>query len=158
MGCNKDKDVNAATAENANKLRTTELKTTGLDLEKIDINNDGKVDQQVYSKDGVPRYIIRDFNFDDLTDMTEFYDENGKHVRDEIDLDYDGNCDLIVIYENDIPVKKEYAIDFESNRHGIQYFDAQGNRIKIERDTDRDGKVDSVEHYNAGENEPYKVE
>ena len=158
IGCNKDKDVNSASAEDAAKLHTTELKVSGLDLEPIDINNDGKVDQQVYSKDGVPKYIIRDFNFDGLTDMTEFYDDNGTHVRDEIDLDYDGNCDLIITYENDLPVKKEFSIDFEANRHGIQIFDAKGNRIEIQRDTDRDGKIDTIEHYNPGETEPYKVD
>ncbi len=158
FGCNKDKDVKSATGDDASKLQTVELSTSGLELEKIDINNDGKVDQQVYSKDGKPKYIIRDFNFDGLTDMIEFYDDNGKHTRDEIDLDYDGNCDLIVTYENEVVKKKEFSIDFESNRHGIQMFDAQGNRTEIRRDTDHDGVIDTIEYYNAGEDEPYKVD
>lgn len=158
-GCSKNsEDVKSAADVADNKLVTQSFDVSGLDLEKIDINRDGKTDQRVYSKEGVVLYVVRDLNFDDKTDMTEFYDESGMHVRDEIDLDYDGICDLIVTYENEIPVKKEFSVDFEGNRHGVQYFDSKGERTKIDHDYDADGNVDVVEYYNPKESEPYKVD
>lgn len=159
-GCSKNSEEvkSAADVADNNKLVSQSFDVTGLDLEKIDINNDGKTDQRVYSKDGKVQYIVRDLNFDDKTDITEFYDESGMRVRDEIDLDYDGICDLIVTYENEVPVKKEFSVDFEGNRHGVQYFDAKGDRTKIDHDYDADGNVDVVEYYNPKESEPYKVD
>lgn len=148
---------NTATPADLRKLQTRTIQTEGYDLQKIDINNDGKTDQFIYSKEGNIAFIIRDFNFDEVNDMTEFFEE-GKHVRDEIDLDYDGICDLIITYENDLPVKKEYSVDFEGNRHGIQFFDSEGNRTSIHRDTDMDGKLDLVEYYKPGEEAPYRTE
>ena len=155
FGCNKNNDDEV---KDPTKLQTQKIKTTGLNKEEIDINGDGKPDQFVYTKDNEIRYAQRDFNFDQVIDMTEFYNDDGDHVRDEIDLDYDGIVDLIITYKNDLPVKKEYSIDFEGNRHGVQIFDANGNRTEVRRDTNRDGKVDIIEHYNPGEGEPYKTE
>ena len=155
-GCNKDKQAETA-AGAANKLKTQELDTSSLEVKKIDINKDGRYDQYIYYDGDKIRYTQRDFNFDGIVDMTEFY-EDGAHVRDEIDLDYDGICDVIITYKNELPVKKEYAVDFEGNRHGTQFFNEKGERIRIERDTDNDGKPDRIEHYNPGEEEPYKVD
>lgn len=154
-GCNKDNKSKTA-AEDSTKLNPLELKTSGMDVEKVDINKDGIVDQQIYTKDDVVQYVIRDFNFDGLTDMTEFY-EDGVHYRDEIDLDYDGICDLIVTYKDGVPIKKEYSIDFQGNKHGTQYFDSQGNRTEIHRDTNNDGVPDVIDHYKAGEDTPYNT-
>ncbi len=155
LGCNKDKSDEV---QNANKLRQQKMDTKGLDKQEIDINGDGKPDQFIYTKDGQMRYAQRDFNFDQVLDMTEFYDEKGNHTSDEIDLDYDGIVDLVITYQNDLPIRKEYSIDFEGNRHGVQLFDAKGNRVEIHRDTNRDGKADLVEYYRPGEAEPYKTE
>lgn len=155
--CSKGQDVNSAAGSASNKLQTQEVDTSSYDLQKIDMNNDGKVDQYVYTKDGVLQYAQRDFNFDGLIDLSEFY-ENGSHTRDEIDLDYDGVCDLIVTYQNDKPVKKEYSVDFEGNRHGTQFYDANGHRTEIHRDTNNDGTVDTIEFYNPNETEPYKIQ
>lgn len=158
-GCSKNsEDVKSAADAVGNKLVAQDYDVSGLDLESIDINNDGKTDQRIYSKNGIVQYVVRDLNFDGKTDITEFYDEAGRHTRDEIDLDYDGICDLIVSYEDEKPLKKEFSVDFEGNRHGIQYFDANGNRTKIDHDYDADGNVDVVEYYHPNESEPYKVD
>lgn len=157
FSCNKDNDVKSAAETDQTKLQTQEIDTSSFDLQKVDINNDGKIDQFVYTKDNVIQYAQRDFNFDGLIDMSEFY-ENGVHIRDEIDLDYDGVCDLIVTYQNDKPVKKEYSVDFEANKHGTQIFDANGNRTEIHRDTNTDGVVDTIEYYKPNETEPYKIQ
>ena len=155
-GCNKDK---SDSANNAGKLQPQKMHTSGLDKQEIDINGDGKPDQFIYTtKEGQIRYAQHDFNFDQVLDMTEFYDEAGNHISDEIDLDYDGIVDLIVTYQNGLPIRKEYSIDFEGNRHGVQLFDSEGNRTMIYRDTDRDGKADLLEYYHPGENEPYKTD
>lgn len=156
-GCNKDRHSKTAAEEDSSKLVQMDFDTSGLDVEKLDINQDGKVDQFIYSKDGVTQYARRDFNFDEIIDMTEIY-KDGVHYRDEIDLDYDGICDLIVTYNEDgIPVKKEFSIDFQGNRHGTQLFDAQGNRTEIRRDTNGDGILDTAEYYLPGEDEPFKT-
>ena len=155
-GCNKDK---SDSANNAGKLQPQKMHTSGLDKQEIDINGDGKPDQFIYTtKEGQIRYAQHDFNFDQVLDMTEFYDESGNHTSDEIDLDYDGIVDLIVTYQNGLPIRKEYSIDFEGNRHGVQLFDSEGNRTMIYRDTDRDGKADLLEYYHPGEDEPYKTD
>ena len=155
-GCNKDK---SDSANNAGRLQPQKLQTSGLNKQEIDINGDGKADQFIYTtKEGQIRYAQHDFNFDQVLDMTEFYDESGNHTSDEIDLDYDGIVDLIVTYQNGLPIRKEYSIDFEGNRHGVQLFDSEGNRTMVYRDTDRDGKADLVEYYHPGENEPYKTD
>lgn len=158
--CSKEQEVQTAVEIKNNisgKLQTAEIDTSVFELQKVDINNDGKVDQYVYTKEGVIQYAKRDFNFDNLIDLTEFY-ENGEHMRDEIDLDYDGVCDLIVTYKNGIPQRKEYSVDFEANRHGVQIFDAEGNRIEIHRDLNADGHVDTIEFYKPNEKEPYKIQ
>ena len=155
--CSQDKDVNSASETDTIKLQTQKVDTSSFDLQKVDINNDGRVDQFFFTKDGVIQYAQRDFNFDTLIDMSEFY-ENGVHVRDEIDLDYDGVCDLIVTYQNDKPIKKEYSVDFEANRHGTLIFDANGNKIEVHRDTNTDGTVDVIEYYKPNANEPYKIQ
>lgn len=162
LGCSKNNESKtaadaAADDENEHKLDTLQIDTSVLDCEKIDINNDGKIDQTIYSKDGVLQVVIRDLNFDGVTDMTEFY-KDGVHYRDEIDLDFDAKCDLIVTYENEKPVKKEFSHDFEENQHGTQFFDTKGNRTEIRRDNDSDGDYDVIEYYHPGEDEPYKVE
>ena len=162
LGCNKDTQTETAasaseTKKNTPKLDTIKLDLSSMDCEKIDINEDGKIDQKIYSKNGVTQCVVRDLNFDGVTDMTEFY-RDGIHYRDEIDLDFDEICDLIVTYENGVAVKKEYSYDFDSNRHGIQFFDSNGNRTEVRRDNDGDGKYDTIEHYRPGEDEPYRVD
>ena len=158
-GCNKNsEEVKSAADVAENKLQQQTFDVTGLELEEIDINGDGRADQRVYSQEGVVLYVVRDLNFDGKTDITEFYDVTGARSRDEIDLDYDGVCDLIVTYENDKPVKKEFSVDFEGNRHGVQLYDSNGNRTQINHDYDADGNVDVIEFYHPKESEPYKVE
>lgn len=157
VGCNKKSETTSVTESTLKKLETQKLSTFGLDVQKVDMNNDGKPDQTIYTKDGVLQYAVRDFNFDGVKDMTEFY-ENGVHVRDEIDLDYDGICDVIVTYQNGLPVKKEFSIDFEGNRHGTQYFNSEGKRTEIHRDTNNNGVEDTIEYYNPDEDTPYKTE
>ena len=159
--CNKDND--AQTAADARKLAVTKLDTSGLEVSSYDLNNDGKDDQVRYIKKGTEdkpdqlRYVTHDINFDGFIDITEFYDDNSKHIRDEIDLDYDGVCDLIVTYKDGLPVKKEFSVDFEGNRHGVQYFDEHGFLKEIRRDTDNNGKIDVIEYYHPNETEPYNV-
>ncbi len=151
--CGKENAVENATG----KLRTQPLNTKGLETETIDINGDTAPDQWIYKQGSAVRYAQRDFNFDGVIDMTEFY-EDGQHVRDEIDLDYDGIVDLIITYKNGIPAIKEYSVDFEGNRHGVQIFDEKGNRSEIRRDADGDGVLDTAEYYEPGSDEPSKIE
>lgn len=155
--CNKDGKVESAAQKGKDKLQMQELDKSGLDLEEVDINGDTAPDQWVYSQGGALRYVQRDFNFDGIVDLTEFYDK-GDRVRDEIDLDYDGIVDLVVTYKNGVPVRKEYSVDFEGNRHGVQYFDEKGNRTQIHRDANGDGKLDTIEYFEPGSDVPVKVE
>ena len=155
--CNKDESGEKATQKDTGKLQTQALEREGLDVETLDINGDTEPDQWIYKRDGAVRYIQRDFNFDGIIDLTEFY-EGSKRVRDEIDLDYDGIVDLIVTYKNEVPVRKEYSVDFEGNRHGVQYFDEKGNRTQIHRDTNGDGKLDTIEYFESGSESPVRVE
>ncbi|MBQ9816541.1 MAG: hypothetical protein IJM59_03585 [Proteobacteria bacterium] len=155
-GCSKDNKSNTAADADKTRLQTQSMDTFGLDLEQIDINHDGVIDQRIYTKNGELRYAVRDLNFDNIEDMREFY-ENGQHVRDEIDLDYDGNCDLIITYQNDVPIKKEFSIDFQSSHYGTQYY-SSSQKTEVHLDTNSDGNMDTVEYYRPGEQEPYKTE
>lgn len=157
---NSKNDPNSAASSKV-KLNVLEMKTSGLDQEAFDLNEDGINDQVRYiarGKNGADevRYVTHDINFDGIIDITEFY-EDGSHVRDEIDLDFDGVCDLVVKYKNGVVYSKEYSLDFEGNRHGIQFFNENGQRISIQRDTDGDGRLDTVESYEPDADEPYKI-
>ena len=71
--CNKDESVENATQKDTGKLQTQALEREGLDVETLDINGDTEPDQWIYKRDGAVRYIQRDFNFDGIIDLTEFY-------------------------------------------------------------------------------------
>ena len=156
------KNDSKSAASSKVKLDVLDMKTSGLDKEEFDLNEDGQIDQVRYiargknEADDQVRYVTHDINFDGVIDITEFY-EDGSHVRDEIDLDFDGICDLVVKYKNGVVYSKEYSLDFEGNRHGIQFFNENGQRISIQRDTDGDGRLDTVESYEPDAEEPYKV-
>lgn len=155
--CSKDKAALSKDWSARNGMPVLEMKLKGLDTKASDINGDGIDDQVLFYRDGQLVYAVRDIDFDGVIDLHEYY-ENNEHVRDEIDIDYDGLCDLIVIYKGGKVAKRYYSVDFQGTRQGVQIFDAAGHRIEVQRDTTDDGFLDTIEHFQAGEAQPYRIE
>lgn len=159
LGCGSD-DAAARDMEAASKARTAaqesvgerqrfgNLSTQGLQVEKVDLNNDGKPDQFVYkTAQGVAR-IERDMNFDGQIDLWQYFDEKGELVEEEMDLDFDGQIDLVAYYKDGVIERKAMSVAFGNVFSIVKFYDKDGNLLRVERDEDNDGVTDVWEYYN----------
>jgi hypothetical protein len=115
--------------------------------EKVDVNDDGKMD--VVRVGASERATCRsvDFNFDGIVDWFVYFDDTGKERRRESDFDRDGRIDEVTTFESGIVRRKER----ETNNDGkIDTWDtyADGRLAKTERDSDGDGTIDEWWSYN----------
>lgn len=143
----------------------------GLQLEKVDLNGDGKVEIINYYRErtDAPRLLVRkemDFNRDGRIDVRSTFDDAGLRVQEdmdgdfdgrpdwvdhyiggkrtwtEVDTDFNGTFDLFKYYENGKVRRKERDTDADGRPDFWEYLDESGNVVKTGRDLDKDGKMD----------------
>ena len=153
---------------------------SGANMDKIDINSDGKPDVFKYYRlvDAGPaqnpndqgakvqkKVLVRkelDVNFDQRTDIIELYEgEPGKEqkVREEMDMDFDGRMDMTRSFKDGNLTMVEMDLGFDGKMDSWSYYqmsmDETGkpvNRLlERRRDNNGDGKVDVWEYYMKGE-------
>ena len=94
-------------------------------MDRHDYNGDGKPDEWIHYKYGVPRKQEIDRNFDSVVDCEYQFSRDGRIEASKSDDDFDGTFEGVHSYEFHNPVKSEY-------------------------DTDRDGDVDLVYEFKNG--------
>jgi hypothetical protein len=121
-------------------------KQNGQDVEvltckQVDLNHDGKVDELVIFNDGGNRQMEKfDLDFDGKFDVTVFY-EGGHRVREELDTNYDGKPDVWKFYEGDKLVRMELDRDHNGRVDQWEYFEG-GHLDRIGYDESGSGQVE----------------
>jgi len=81
-------------------------------LETIDKNNDGKIDNWIYEDENGTRVKwVRDSNYDGNQDQWSFF-KDGEAFIDEKDIDFDGKVDFFIINLFDNEKQKVRSLSF----------------------------------------------
>jgi hypothetical protein len=92
----------------------------------VDTNFDGRIDEEIFYRDGTPTLVELDRNFDNRVDLIEDFDPiTHERRRLRVDLDFDGTADRLVLLQDGRPVFSEdkdaihaSALDLDSVHEG----------------------------------------
>ncbi len=151
-GCGSDseakkKDGALGFVPNLERARFKNLKTKGLTVTPVDLNQDGDPDQWKISSQGRVVRNERDLNFDGKPDVYQYVNDAGEILEEEMDLDVDGTIDVVNYYRSGVLTRKEMSVDFTGAISIIKYYDANGQLTRVERDTDNNNRIDTWEYY-----------
>lgn len=117
-------------------------RTTLMTRKELDINWDGKVDiVRHYDGQGRLAQETMDLDFDGRPDQETFY-ENGLLLRKERDTDFDGKVDLWLFVEDGKLAREERDTNQDGKADSWEQWQ-NGRVTRIGKDDDGDGKVDS---------------
>lgn len=149
----KDSDIDSGDAS----LMEVKISGDG-ETEEYDLNGDGKPDMtSIFTRTGDPqlpreereRVLARkeiDVNFDNKTDVKQFYGEDGNLVREEMDLDFDEKIDAVDYYVDGNRIRREIFLNFIEKPSMWKYYE-EGKLVRKTRDTTGDGMADTFEFY-----------
>lgn len=122
----------------------------GKQIERIDVNEDGRADIEHVVRGGRRVCTKADMNFDGKIDVTRFYENDGVTVAFErYDFDFDGRVDQLSFYENGVLVRKELDTTF-NNSIDTWLWCEDGWVSRSERDRKANGQPDVWEAYDQG--------
>ncbi len=132
---------------------------SGLILQEVDLDMDGRVDiYNYYRKRSQDRLLVRkevDLNRDGKVDLISFFDENGLLKKEQMDSDYDGHFDWVDHYQDGKRVMSEYDTEADGRPNVFKYYDSSSGKTVLsrkERDTDGDGRIDVWERFDENGN------
>lgn len=154
VGCSSSGDVvddDLDPEELPERARYGNLSTSGLTVDKADLDGSGQPDQWTFrdASGGVVR-VERDMNFDGRVDLWEYY-EDGKLIEEEKSLDSADKVDAVVFYDNGQIRRQKMASGFDGTFAIEKFFGSDGELQRVERDTSNDGEVDTWAYYEDGE-------
>jgi antitoxin component YwqK of YwqJK toxin-antitoxin module len=141
----------------------------------VDRNNDGRIDQWIFRKDGEIAKEVLDEDFDGQPDRTMVFDPlthrpsrveedtrgdgvldswtdyaNGAIVRRRSDSNGDGTVDTWSFYRAGELTRHEQDTSGDGFRDVVSFFE-EGRRIREERDANGDGQSDAILYYDSNE-------
>ncbi len=168
LGCSgaDKKDDGGTTATPGIKIQTaTKMnkkgKTPGVEVERGDMNGDGRPDVWKYTKEipdpGAPgstkSVAVKkeaDLNFDGKKDVYIEYGDDEIVVHEAFDFDYDGRVDQENFYENS-KIKEKRIFAPGTNRVFIWKFFEEGTLSRVRQDDNGDGIPDRCEEWFKGQ-------
>ncbi len=153
MGCSSSSSsvVDDEADERPERARYGSLQTSGLEVEKVDLNGDDQPDQWIYRDDeGEIVRIERDLDFNGQIDMWKHY-EGGELVEEEMSLDVHPSVDVVTFYREGRVVRQLMASQYDQTFPIEKIYDSEEQLLRVERDTSSNGQVDVWEYYEDGE-------